>query len=355
MTSKAFGLAQLGNAFNDGALSNRNKIINGAMVIDQRNAGAAVTLTDTAGNEYAVDRFPFAVSQASKVSVQRNAGGVTPPAGFSNYLGVTSLTAWSLGASDYLEVEQRVEGLNAADLSFGAANAKTVTVSFWVRGSIAGTYGFGLRNAAFNRSYATSYTISAANTWEYKTLTILGDTSGTWLLDNGTGVRVTFPLSMGSSNVTSSPNTWQSGAVTQPTGCVNMAATNGATWQITGVQLEAGDTATPFEHRSYGQELALCQRYFKWLPPLQGNFIVGGSSIFIAGMGNTLTDMRASPTFTLVNGAGAIHVSNLANIDVNSLSDANINYCRVNTASSPGAYAGAHFNAGNLISLSAEL
>jgi len=152
----------------------KNRIINGAMVIDQRNAGASVTAVNAV---YTLDRWQSVSSAASKFSVQQNAGSVTPPAGFKNYLGVTSLSAYSIGAGDIFALLQPIEGFNTADLGFGAAGASTVTLSFWVRSSLTGTFGGSLSNSATNRSYPFSYTINAANTWEYKTITIAGDTS----------------------------------------------------------------------------------------------------------------------------------------------------------------------------------
>jgi hypothetical protein len=332
-------------------MAGRNRIINGDMRIDQRNAGASVT---PLAGQFLVDRYRASLSQTSKYSAQQNAGSVTPPTGFTNYLGFTSLSAYSILASDFFSFVQPVEGLNFSDLAWGTASAAPVTLSFWARSSLTGTFGGALQNFDLSRSYPFTFSVAASGTWEYKTITVPGDTAGTWLTTNGIGLQLRFSLGTGSDR-TGPANAWASANYNSATGAVSVVGTSGATFYITGVQLEAGSVATPFERRPFGTELQLCERYFKWLPPLQGNFIVGGSSIFVAGMGNTLTNMRASPTFTLVNGAGAIHVSNFANINVNSLNDTNLSYCRVNTASSPGAYAGAHFNAGNIISLSAEL
>ena len=141
----------------------KNRIINGAMMIDQRNAGASVTATTS--NEYTLDRWKSAsFSVSSKFSVQQNAGSVTPPAGYINYLGVTSLSAYSVGASDGFTISQRVEGLNIADLAWGTASAATVTLSFWVRSSLTGTFGGSLANSANNRSYPFTYTIDRKST-----------------------------------------------------------------------------------------------------------------------------------------------------------------------------------------------
>jgi len=237
----------------------RNRIINGDMRIDQRNAGASVTASSSNNG---LDRWRSEASQASKYSVQQNAGSVTPPAGFSNYLGVTSLSAYSVGASDEFLQRQNIEGFNFADLGWGAAGAQAVTLSFWVRSSLTGTFGGSLQNSATSRNYPFSYTISAANTWEQKTVTIAGDTSGTWVgATNGVGVRVNFGLGVGST-YSGTAGAWSSTYYSSATGATSVVGTNGATFYITGVQLEAGSVASPFERRDYGRELMMCQRYF---------------------------------------------------------------------------------------------
>jgi hypothetical protein len=256
MTSKAFGLAQLGNAYSDGALSNRNKIINGAMVIDQRNAGAAVT----AGSSYTLDRWNVdRVWSGSTVTIQQSS---VAPAGFSNSLLATVSTGAASASGSYFSIQQYVEAYNIVDMAFGTASAKQFTVSFWVRSSVTGTFGVCFRNSAFNLSYCTTYTIDAANTWEQKSVTIAAPTSGTWGTGNSYGINVIFSLGGGADVKPATNNAWVSGSFLSPIGQTDLIATTDATFQITGVQLEAGDTATPFEHRSYGQELALCQRYF---------------------------------------------------------------------------------------------
>ena len=282
MTSKAFGLAQLGNAYADGALSNRNKIINGAMTIDQRNAGASVTAND---GVFSVDRWACIATVNGKFSMQKNAASVTPPAGFKNYLGCTSIAATALGATDFYHVRHKIEGFNADDLSWGTSDAKAATLSFWVRSSLTGVFGGSINNSVFNRSYPFSFTISSANTWEYKTVAIAGDTSGTWLTANNIGIQISFSLGSGST-YSGTAGSWSGSSLASATGAVSVVGTNGATFYITGVQLEAGDTATPFEHRSYGAELALCQRYYE-ISGTFGGVVTGRGTA--GGAGNAAT------------------------------------------------------------------
>jgi hypothetical protein len=233
----------------------KNRIINGAMVIDQRNAGASVT----ANNEiYGADRFKVSTGYTSKATIQQS---TTAPTGFNNSILLTSSAATSTASGDYMTLLQIIEGFNVADLGWGTANAKPITISFWVRSSLTGTFGGSISNAGNSRSYVYTYTISAANTWEQKTVTIAGDTSGTWLTTNGVGFIVRFSIAMGSTYSTSSTNTWLAGDYEGATGQTQILNTNAATWYVTGVQLEVGSTATPFERRMYSTELELCQRY----------------------------------------------------------------------------------------------
>ena len=279
----------------------KNRLINGAMVIDQRNNGSSVTITNTAAVTYVVDRWAAYGSQASKISAQRNAGSVTPPTGFINYFGITSLAATSVGASDYFLVTQRIEGFNVTDFAWGTVNATPITISFWVRSSITGTHSGSLQNQTNNRCYVYTYTISAANTWEYKTVTIAGDTTGTWTTDNANGIGLNFNLGSGSS-LSTTAGSWVAGAFVGATGAVSVVGTNGATFYITGVQLEKGVTATSFDYRPYTTELQLCQRYtWKWSPGGAYNMIGTGyasatTSVFVPI--RFPVTMRSSPTFT---------------------------------------------------------
>jgi hypothetical protein len=279
----------------------RNRIINGAMVIDQRSAGAS--FTPTANGYGSCDRWLAAITVASKFTVQQNAGSVTPPAGFKNYLGVTSSSAYSVLTADIFSIGQYVEGLNMADFAWGTASAATVTLSFWVRSSLTGTFGGALQNSAQNRSYPFSYTISSANTWEQKTITIAGDTSGTWLTTNGIGARLFFSVGTGAT-YSGTVNVWAGTTYWSVPGATSVVGTNGATFYITGVQLERGSTASSFEYRPYGTELQLCQRYY-----LKNTGIVDGGGVTFATVSrdvivgvkiNFMTEMRSTPTLTML-------------------------------------------------------
>ena len=237
----------------------KNRIINGDMRIDQRNVGASVTPTN---GQYTLDRWVGYGSVVSKYSIQQNAGSVTPPAGFTNYLGVTSLSAYSITAGDYFLFRQMIEGFNSADLAWGTASAKSVTLSFYVYSSLTGTFGGGLGNSTNGRTYPFSYSIPTANTWTQISVTIAGDTSGTWVTNNGIGIQVGFGLGVGST-YSGTAGAWSSSAYLSATGAVSVVGTSGATLYITGVQLEKGSTATSFDVRDFGRELIMCQRYFE--------------------------------------------------------------------------------------------
>jgi hypothetical protein len=297
----------------------RNRIINGNMVIDQRNAGASVATSTATTLVYTIDRFGYYVTATSKFTMQQNAGSVTPPTGFTNYLGMTSTSAYSVSSTDELGILQPIEGFNVADLGWGAAGAQSVTLSFWVRSSLTGTFGGTLRNASAARSYPFSFTISAANTWEQKTITIAGDTSGTWGTGNGVGIYVTFSMGAGSTKA-GTAGSWQTANFISATGATNMVGTNGATFYITGVQLEAGTNASAFEQIDYGRELILCQRYYcktfnQSVAPASnagqaGAFVVPAPADTATDRAYLLTwrfpaSMRAAPTVTTFNPSAA--------------------------------------------------
>ena len=297
----------------------KNRIINGGMVIDQRNAGASVTPA-VIGAGYTLDRWGYSISQASKFSVQRNAGSVTPPAGYINYLGITSSSAYSVTSTDYFLLYQPIEGLNVADLGWGAAGAATVTLSFWVRSSLTGTFGGSLGNGG-TRSYVFSYTINAANTWEQKTITIVGDTTGTWLTTNGLGLNVVFSLANGST-YNNTAGSWASGNYLSSTGSTSVIGTSGATFYVTGVQLERGSNATSFEFIDYGRSLIQCQRYYwQWSGGSVTRYAIGYNDTTTSCyyMGYLPCPMRTTPTIGSVamssNGATLtpIAISSTAN------------------------------------------
>ena len=273
-------------------MAGRNRIINGDMRIDQRNAGASVT---PAASTYTLDRFKVEISQASKLSVQQNAGAVTPPTGFTNYLGITSTSAYSLAAGDFFLLSQRIEGFNVSDLGWGTANAAAVTLSFRVRSSLTGTFGGVFTNSAQDRSYPFTYTIAAANTWTTISVSIAGDTSGTWVTNNGVGLFVYFGLGVGPTYGSGTAGAWAAGNIFAASGCVSVVGTSGATFYITGVQLEAGSVATSFEHRHYEQELALCARYY-WQRTLaeQGIRYVAFAGVQNTGSIQTMISMPAT-------------------------------------------------------------
>ena len=294
----------------------KNRIINGDMRIDQRNAGASLTITNTGATTYTLDRWYVYATQASKISVQQNAGSVTPPVGFTNYLGVTSLSAYTVGASDSYQVSQAIEGLNVADLGWGTANAKTVTLSFQVYSSLTGTFGGVFQNSANNRNYPFTYSIPTANTWTSISVTIAGDTTGTWLTTNGTGIIVKFGLGVGST-LSGTAGAWVAGNLISATGAVSVVGTNGATFYITGVQLEVGSSATGFEYVDYTTQLVMCQRYYQTYtqPALRG--LTSASATAASRMGMCLpVVMRTAPTsvmgaLPLFDGTGAATVSSV--------------------------------------------
>jgi hypothetical protein len=271
------------------ASSFKNRIINGAMAIDQRNNGASITPTD---GLFSVDRWKNGLTAASKYSTQRSS---IAPIGFSFSLLATSLSSYSVVSSDEFEIFQNIEGFNSADLGWGTASAQAITLSFWARSSLTGTFGGALSNAIGNRAYPFTYTIASANTWEYKTITIAGDTTGTWEgATNGTGIQVFFSYGAGSSKL-GTPGAWAASNAKGATGQVNLVATSGATLAITGVQFEVGTVATSFDFRDIGRELILCYRYFQTIRSLQG---IGFGATIFSNPQFPIT-MRASPSFSV--------------------------------------------------------
>ena len=291
-------LAELATVYDQGSLSGRNRIINGAMMIDQRNAGASVTIDGTNGT-YSVDRWAGADGTDGVYTLQQSS---TAPAGFVKSLLATITTAdSSLGATQRAYIFQYVEGNNVADLGWGTANAQAVTLSFWVRSSLTGTFGGAILNSAEDRSYPFSYTISSANTWEQKSVTIPGDTTGTWLTTNGIGLGVHFGLGIGST-YSGTAGAWAATRYYAPTGATSVIGTLGATFYITGVQLEKGSTATSFDYRPYGTELALCQRYYEiGIGDARGAV---NASNQVGNQINFKVSKRVAPTVTISTASG---------------------------------------------------
>ena len=272
----------------------KNRIINGAMVINQRALGT-VTIPATT-DTYTLDRWKCYASQASKYTVQQSS---TAPTGFINSALITSSSAYSVGAGEEFDFIQVVEGLNCTDLAWGTASAKTVTLSAWVYSSLTGTFGGSLRNSAANRSYPFSYTIPVANTWTNISVIIAGDTSGTWLTTSGAGIYVNFSMGAGSS-MSNTAGAWVAGNYTSATGATSVVGTNGATFYITGVQLEKGSTATSFDYRPYGTELQLCQRYYeKFSAQIAPSAYVSVRTGAFYGYVGWQVPKRTGPTITL--------------------------------------------------------
>jgi len=310
-----------GNAIGPGF---KNRIINGDMRIAQRGTAAVTTSLS-----FPVDRFIVGISTDGAFSAQQDSSA---PSGFVNSIKWTTTTAdGTLGATQFAAVLQYIEGTNIADLGWGTANAKTVTLSFWVRSSLTGTFGGSLRNSAANRSYPFTYSISVADTWEQKSVTITGDTTGTWLTTTGVGIGVIFGLGVGST-FSGTAGAWAASNLLSVTGAVSVIGTLNATWYITGIQLEVGPSATSFDYRPYGTELMLCQRYFQ---KSYGQSTAIGTASTTPGLivgkvsSNTVPDgepyntivfpvtMRATPTVTIygyVGGSGK--VSNWAGTDL---------------------------------------
>lgn len=334
----------------------KNRIINGDMRIDQRNAGASVS-----GQAFGVDRF-CSFNQCDGAITSQQVSDA--PEGFNYSYKITVTTAdTSLGTAQYMELRQMIEGYNVADLGWGTASAKTVTLSFWTKSSLTGTFGGTLMNSSVNRSYPFSYTINAANTWEYKTITVPGDTTGTWEKTNGNGMFVMLNLGAGT-DWQGTANAWVASRKQTVSGAVSLIGTLNATWQITGVQLEKGTVATEFDYRPYGAELQLCQRYYE---------VVATATEYLGcGFWNSATapyvmaaykvTKRAAPTMSYVGTVGNMTVfwsgSGLAFSSMTLTSGQGNTFYLYGVTSSGGTTGqavGVSLGAGNQIVASAEL
>jgi hypothetical protein len=336
----------------------KNRIINGAMVIDQRNAGASVSF---AGGNFPVDRMRLSVnnSGSATANTQQNLNSLTPPLGFTNYIGMTVTNGTSMASGEAWRITQRIEGNNVADLGWGAAGASAVTLSFWVRSNLTGTFGGVLQNDAGNRVYIFSYAINSANTWEYKSVVVPGDTSGTWLKNNGIGILLIFSVGCGTA-VQGTAGAWGSTFLDSVTGQVNVMATNGNTFYITGVQLEKGSTATSFDYRPYGTELQLCQRYCQSIRDANTGFIgYARNTTQMFAIYQYPVVMRGSPTATLtaantfgVVAAGAFSTPSAIALDTATTTNAQF---LATTTGLTGGWGGSVYLVTGTIVLSAEL
>jgi hypothetical protein len=283
----------------------KNRIINGDMRIDQRNAGATTDFSSATGaTTYVIDRF---IGRCNVTSVTGTFGrSTTAPAGFINSLLASVTNGASSGANEFAYFSQRIEGFNVADLNWGTANAATVTLSFWVNSSVTGTMG-GAIQGALTRSYPFTYTISSANTWEQKKITIAGDTTGAWTSDNSLGMNIYINLGTGST-FNGTAGSWASADYRNATGATSITATSGATFYLTGVQLEVGTEATQFERRLYNQELTACQRYYYKISGAATNRIaIGHNSTTTASIStsNFPVTLRIAPTALQQSGTAA--------------------------------------------------
>jgi hypothetical protein len=281
---------------NDGNLGRRNLLINGGMQVAQR--GNTFTVT----NEYGLDRWFCRENTDGALTFSQDSES---PAGFSQSLKVNVDTAdSSIGSSQFAYVAQRMEGYTIEPLAFGSSDAKKITLSFYVRCSVTGKFGGAIVNGDNNnRSHAFTYDVDAADTWERKTITFDGDTTGTWNIDNSQEMAVIWSMG-GGSGVKKSEGSWDAttGVQSATEADTELVETASATWFMTGAQLELGDTATPFEHRSYGEELLLCQRYYR-----EDEFNVQGypGTSGYAHCQLNWAPMRAAPSATLTDGSVA--------------------------------------------------
>jgi hypothetical protein len=293
-------LNTINNAYAAGTLvpssTNPSLIINGDMVINERD-----TVFTNPNGAFPVDRFGVEQYVTTTTTQQ----STTAPSGYSNSLLVTNGNAYTpTNANFTYRVYQNIEGFNTAPLLFGTSSAKTITISFWVRSSLTGTFGVAILNSAKDRSYVSTYTITQANTFEKKTITITGDTAGTWIgATNGIGLRLVFDLGSRPNRNASSANAWETGNFSRVSGCVEINSTTGATFYVTGVKLEEGSEATDFQHTSYGEELAKCQRYYRDATDadlsIESFNVTSGDNHY-----RTITlspEMRANPTITFTS------------------------------------------------------
>ena len=287
----------------------KNLVINGDMRISQRNGTTATAAT---GGYTSLDRYRWSTGSGGAVTSQQVTDA---PPGFYNSMKITvTSTDTSVSSGEYHYFRQMIEGNNITHLNWGSSNAKTVTLSFWVKSSIVGTHGGSLWNDDFDRSFPFTYSIKSANTWEHKSITIPGCPDGAWATGFGRGINLAW-VQISGTTYTGTPHQWNSAGDIAPLNTLNLLATSGATWYITGIQLEVGKNATDFEHRQYGEELALCQRYYYLHVYYEGNSIQKNISDAAAYHGSTAfgsvhfpVTMRVRPTLEVANVANAYRI-----------------------------------------------
>ena len=333
-----------------------NRIINGDMRIDQRNNGAS----GTANGVYTVDRWFYGASQAAKGIWVRNPNSL---AGFPYCLQFVSSSAYALLAADFFQFNQRIEADMISDFAWGTAGAQPVTLSFWVASNQTGTFSGSISSVAATRSYPFTFSIPAPATWTKIVITIPGDTSGAWAMSgNAEGARINFDLGCGSTN-RGPANVWSSAAYVGVTGSVSIVSTNAATFNLTGVKLEIGSIATPFNHKSPQESMADCQRYYQRFSTNGVNTQCLGSgycaNTSLAGIYVAFKkSMRASPTVSASAAAG-FTVNGSATNAVNPVSigpDAmQVNLTAAASSLVSGAGATAAIVVGHWIGMDAEL
>ena len=330
-------------------------IINGDMAIDQRNSGASLTIT---GNDVSCDRWKFQVSQASKLTSEQNdSSGL---ANFNNYMRITTASAYTPATDEFFIVKQNIEGQNMTFLNFGSSDAQAITLGFYVRSSLTGTFGGAVYNQAGNRNHPFSYTISSANTWEFKTVNISGDTTGTWQKDNAIGMTLLFSLGANATRLNTA-GTWTATYSTGATGQVNMIETGSATWDVTGVQLEVGtfdaNSIPPFQFEDRATSLARCMRYYERNQGTGSNreyFSVGikrdsysGSDATVSGIMTYKVRKRATPTIGYNGATSFVYTHGVSS--ENNFSSINIQNIGLDHARFQGEIGSSTANSGGII------
>ena len=336
--SRAREIADLGSPAASG-LSNRNLIINGAMTVDQRNSGSAVAAPH---NTYTLDRLNVYQSGDAAYSVQQVSDVV--PDGFANSAKIACTTADTngFGANDYYMLTHNFEYNQTRSLEFGTSSAKQVTLSFYVRSNLTGTFSGALESGDGGRHYVFEYTINSANTFERKSITIPGDTSGTWTgTFNARGMKIRLALALGA-NYDGTAGTWGTDESYGSTNQTNFFSSTSNVFYITGLQLEVGETATPFEHEDIGTTLRKCQRYYirwqsssanNWPRFFQPSYVDNG---YVSGTFSFPVQMRATPSTAAT---GTWQGQGADGLGTGSVSQDGVNlYCLATGASSIAGY-----------------